>query len=259
MKRYRWTQKEIDILKQLYPIEVEWQKILLALPGRTALACRLKARSLNICRPYRLRDYWTQEEENLLARLYTTEPDWDKILGALPGRAKTSCITRASILRLTRTKTGIPLGEQPALPILPITAAYLAGAIDCDGTISLKLSKRKSGNLSIAPYIGFYNTNKAVIDWMQQHLNEHIVTTLRVRINPISQKLLYNFKVNSMSAIARVLRTILPYLVQKTRQAEIVLLYCENHPFYTPASPDELDYVTEIRLLNRRGNPKYLL
>jgi len=135
----------------------------------------------------------------------------------------------------------------------------MAGVLDCDGTISLKTVKRKSGNISITPYIGIYNTNKQMIDWCKNLLDQYVITGIRIRQGHFNKRPLYHLKVHGMSAVARILRAVMQYLTQKTKQAELVLTYCENHQFYTPATQEELELVKAIRPLNKRGNPKNLL
>lgn len=250
----QWSHEELDILRSLYSKEEDWDKILIALPTRTQSACRQKAARLNLQRPYRMKDFWSPEEEDLFKELYTTEPDWDRILKALPGRTRRACIRRAWILRLTRTTKRKTIGKQEPLPLQIEHAAYLAGVIDCDGTISLQITRNRNGSYSIRAYIGFYNTDKKMIIWIKDLLDQHVMTGLSIKEATRKRKAVYRLSVYSMSGVSRILGAVSPYLVQKTQQANIVLFYCENHQFYTSATAEELDLVKQIRKLNKRGN-----
>lgn len=202
---------------------------------------------------------WTATEDELLKQLFTTEPNWNIILESLPGRTRAACTCRGGQKGLQRFGHGVPIGPQPPLEITQVQAAYLAGYVDCDGTISLKTAKRPNGNIRICPYVGFSNTNKTGIQWIHNLLSPKLKTTIQERQGGYNHKRIYILQVHGQKQVASFLRMIKPYLVQKVQQAEIILGYCENHKFRTAPTEKELELVRKIRPLNKRGNPKYLL
>jgi hypothetical protein len=113
--------------------------------------------------------------------------------------------------------------------------AYLAGIVDGEGCITFQ--QLTNGNIAPGLYIG--NTNFALMQWLLDHCGGH-VSPMKVRGNRKPGYMWYARR----SEIPKVLRLILPYMVLKREQAEIML------SFYDEPNNNALQ---RIRELNRKG------
>lgn len=130
-------------------------------------------------------------------------------------------------------------------------AAYIAGLIDGEGclTIGKKTKDRYNAHLSIA------NSNRKILEWVVIKTKLGIIYS---RPGTIKSKVVYRveFRVNEIAAL---LITILPFLVGKREQADLLLEFigCRHTPGRGP-KPIELRIqheliCEEIRALNKRG------
>ncbi|KAI0095277.1 hypothetical protein BDY19DRAFT_917081 [Irpex rosettiformis] len=91
-----WTKQEDDLLTQAVRVHGEndnWKAIALCVPGRTNKACR--KRWLHSLSPYVKKTAWTQDEDQLLLRLYDKHgPKWSAIAREIPGRTDDACSKR---------------------------------------------------------------------------------------------------------------------------------------------------------------------
>lgn len=71
-----WSEREIDILRQLYP-DALWVKIRRALPSRTMAACHAMAQVQKIKRLRRGKTFWTGAEKQMLKRLWPSA-SWEE-------------------------------------------------------------------------------------------------------------------------------------------------------------------------------------
>jgi hypothetical protein len=105
----------------------------------------------------------------------------------------------------------------------PTTLAYLAGAIDADGHITVQRSLRKQGKrythspTYYLPKIGYTSTDEVVPILLSQTFGGSIYQH-RPR-NP-SHRLVYNWSITT-AASGGVARLLIPYLRQKRKQAEL--------------------------------------
>lgn len=103
--KYLWTEEEMLILREYYPLE--GQKVYQRLPGRSAAACKRQAlkiglNSLNQALP------WSIDEINIMQEYYTN--NFDKCIHLLPYRNKSAIYKKAESLGLKRNIQGNQFG-----------------------------------------------------------------------------------------------------------------------------------------------------
>jgi LAGLIDADG DNA endonuclease family protein len=141
-------------------------------------------------------------------------------------------------------------------------AAYVAGLIDGEGTITLFTSGTEPGRLSRAlrTKVSIANTNLLMLERVIEMTGNGAISTTGRRKDP-AHKQGYLWRIEA-SQIRRILPQVSPYLVVKQRQAEIVLRVLEiqdgrrdrRERFYSDADIEEmLALYHEVRALNGRG------
>lgn len=85
-----WSDREIDIIRTTYGIDLEVDEICAMLPGRSAASVVIKARKLGLTRP---EPFWQQRELKILKRYYPSEGQ--KVVARLSGRSNHSVIMKA--------------------------------------------------------------------------------------------------------------------------------------------------------------------
>jgi hypothetical protein len=144
--------------------------------------------------------------------------------------------------------------------------AYIAGIIDGEGCIGLsrnRTKKQRQKNPKYQSEICVINTNKGLVDWL---VRAGGLVNVRPR-NDERWKVAYRWRIKE-SLHPDFLRAILPYLVIKRKQAELIIQYCETKISHIrqgnkrDMSDEELakreSYYQQMKLLNAKGNPEYL-
>ena len=150
-------------------------------------------------------------------------------------------------------------------PLTPIIAAYLAGFIDGDGTITI-VNRGKSCK-QFRPQIIVYNCNDVVVSFFEKYCGK-----AKIRLKKtgkckehINWRPVYEIIYTNQKAI-NIINHILPYLNIKKRQARLLLRYNKLDKKYSPVfkrwNPDIAKYIISIKLklkkecnqLNSRGN-----
>ena len=141
-----------------------------------------------------------------------------------------------------------------------LMSAWVAGFFDGEGTIGLYSYERlKKGN---SPYIikrlTIENTNKEVMDYYSEFLNENNIKHYRFfhpKRKDRKSSPIYAVSVVSYRGCEKLLKTLLPYLVCKKKQAQAMLEFLElrrtipwGHPI-----PEKLtyDYIKKIKQLKQ--------
>ena len=152
-------------------------------------------------------------------------------------------------------------GEMPK--ISQSDAAYMAGFMDGEGHFSIACggwqkpyyrspANRARGKLS-PPFrnytvrVGCANTDKRVISWIQ----EHIGGTYSIHRQTAAWKVCYKWHLYGANVQEQFILAVLPYLILKREQANILLQFIRLHGVENPSKREEL--YQRIRLLNRRG------
>lgn len=147
--------------------------------------------------------------------------------------------------------------------------AYLAGIVDGEGYLTVHRHK----NCSYSTTLGVTNTDVRMIHWLHQHFGGSSGPTSRRKENP-------RFKPNwkpswawraTSSDLDLILRSLIPYLVVKKRQAELVIAYRATVngvarqsrkargvgrsplPISNDVKAHRSGIVAELTLLNRKG------
>lgn len=141
--------------------------------------------------------------------------------------------------------------------------AYLAGMVDADGTVYLRVDPR-NGKLSLR--LSVVNTDRTIIDWLLVHFGGHAYTSgstgsKRQIANPI-HKPLHHWHLGDGPAVP-VLDAIAPYMVVKKARAELGVEAWNNR---TPTAikdrrkplPESVvalraDYVERMHAFNKKG------
>lgn len=159
-------------------------------------------------------------------------------------------------------------GEMPK--ISQSDAAYMAGFMDGEGHFSIacggcrvpwvrtrqwktKAGVQKSRRIE-APFnnytvrVGCANTDKRVIDWIQCHIGG---TYSIHRHKTANWKDCYKWHLYGANVQEQFILAVLPYLILKREQANIVLQFIRLNGIENPSKREELH--RKVLLLNRRG------
>jgi len=149
--------------------------------------------------------------------------------------------------------------------------AYLAGLWDGEGSITLwKNIRKESGKPRLIASLVFVNTNLKMIEWVEDKLvkigapfHRHVIKSDPKRFGG-RHKDCYQLTARNRESVERTLRVLLPYLVSKKEQAEIVLSFVRSRVEQmrktkgrpsntTPYTKKEFDMELRIRQLNKLG------
>jgi hypothetical protein len=145
-----------------------------------------------------------------------------------------------------------------------LTLAWLAGLIDGDGCISFQRMsetrrlKRTSSHL--VPYITITSTCTLTYEYMvklYKELEVPLHVSMKPNTNPERQKPVYIFKTHGLKRSKTLLPLIMPYLVTKKREAELVMEFIEirERLFATKThDPREEEISEELRQIKVRRN-----
>jgi len=193
------------------------------------------------------KDLWEKEEIDFLMSNYLKKPT-EQICSYL-NRTRDSVYWKASELGLRKYYK--PKQETRLETLSVADLAYLAGIIDGEAMVSLHCSKNFAH-----PRVVITNTNRQLIEWLEYVLNR------KAYKKPSSGKRrdCWAVAICDFKNVKALLRSILPYLRAKRKQAELVLEYCQYRELKLkkPGSKGFLDkyeqeIVRNIRVLNRRG------
>ena len=246
---YRWSKKEIELLKENYPKESR-REILPLFPERNWRSIRYKAKKLGLNIGHRRNDYWKEEETSFIRNNYINMTD--KEIGDKFGRSTASIQTRRKELKLFKHKHSDFL--TPSLLILSeVEKAYLSGLLDGDGSISLHKCN-KYGKHGINPRISFAVSITSANKEFTEQINKMIGGVVKRRSN-----VHYETTVQRQVDVLYLLKNLLPYLRLKKKNAYIMIEYCEDRlklrKLYNrtnvPLSEKCFDLVKKMKNLNK--------
>ena len=127
---------------------------------------------------------------------------------------------------------------------------YVAGVIDCDGSICIV----KNGNGSLRLKLAVYNSSRALTDWFAQTLGGKVATT-KPRSERRSTE--YSWSVYNAQA-SELIQLVLPYMVVKRRQALLGIEFASTLDRVDSRLPDVFRSIRhrvyeEMKELNMRG------
>ena len=146
--------------------------------------------------------------------------------------------------------------------------AYTAGIVDGEGSIFIRFRLRERGRHGISheftTSISIANTNKDMLHWLQRIWN--LDTKLLFRKGNEKNKDVWTLRVENKHAIRLMLNEILPYLIIKRKNAELLLDFINHREErlnvssklpvgqrFCGADNYELIAVEQMRGLNARG------
>lgn len=110
-----------------------------------------------------------------------------------------------------------------------IKLAYIAGLIDGEGSIRIAKGLEKDWNPKYTPMISFVNTNREAVELISNFLGgTRIYIHEPSKYGYPNRKLCYKTQKAGTTAVTILLRKLLPYLLIKKRQAELLIDYSDN-------------------------------
>lgn len=145
----------------------------------------------------------------------------------------------------------------------PVEAAYTAGIIDGEGTISiLRVSKRGTHHI-LSPKVYVSNTSELLLGWLSERLemkvNSRIKRSNKYKNEPRPEITLAIFGYRCYNF----LKIIEPYLIVKKELAHLVMEFIESRQangqanYNSPYTESELAVWQKVRSINRRESSPY--
>ena len=137
--------------------------------------------------------------------------------------------------------------------------AYMAGLVDGEGTISVSNSRSKvKGRLyeNSDTVLQVYNCHLGALGWIRERFGGYIYKVPRASA---AWKDSYAWKTSHSNA-CRVLKLILPFLIIKKQQANLLVEFAATRKHYgSKGVPDDIlifrgELVKELKTLNKRGS-----
>ena len=127
--------------------------------------------------------------------------------------------------------------------MLRIEAAYLAGIIDGEGTITLT---KMHSTENRRPIISIASTDKELLKYIQQLIGGYIST--KKNYNPIKHKDSYVLSIKNKNDIIKILKDIAPFLriEEKKKRANLII------DKYDQVTPRNGKYSSELLLLKQQ-------
>ena len=136
--------------------------------------------------------------------------------------------------------------------------AYLAGMLDADGSIDLRLAK--AGNMRLRAQV--YNTNKDLIDWLALTFGGYIHEVNRATAERQGWKVEYSWYLNGDPAV-EMLSLIEPYMIVKRSRAILAIEAWEKRdptpiadrrkPMRDGLVDMRMGFVSRMREMNAKG------
>jgi len=190
---------------------------------------------------------WTKGEDEIIKKHY---PDIsaNDLRKLLPRRTECAIIRRARKLKVYRTYLYL-LKEKIKTELTEWEKGYLAGIIDGEGSISISDNGPQGTH---GPRISVGSTSLKLIRW----LNDKICPAMYPvhSTNPLGKKCIYIWETHKTGIVRDFLKTLLPFLIIKKKQAEAMLEFCEcraKSAWGSGYSKQEIQLINELRKLNQ--------
>jgi hypothetical protein len=134
-----------------------------------------------------------------------------------------------------------------------IDKKYIAGFIDGEGSIALYKHKdiRVKKGYTLHPMFDIVNTNLEVL----KAINNLVNGKIKYKTKQIGCKQVYLIQLQDYKQIKSILEILLPYLIVKKKQAELMIEFCNSRLKSNGKKYSERDYkiVDLFSKLNKRG------
>jgi hypothetical protein len=166
----------------------------------------------------------------------------------------------------------MPIIEYEKVIYDPLKLAYMAGIVDCEGSLCIyrvnpaKYNRYQSPNFRSV--LNISNTKKELFDWIEQHfanMNHKSKKHKRsiFKKNGVHERYIYEWVVQGIRLVD-LCTQLLPYLVLKKRQAELILQFRATYTqkgfgAHTPLDPETMAIREDIRIEMCRLNAKGFL
>lgn len=203
---------------------------------------------------------WTEEEEHLLWEMWPTRSNEEMVI-LLPLHSFLGIKNRAIKLGVKRKRIASyrKCISEELKNIPPTDAAYLAGIIDGEGYVSLRLDRKR---FILDPCLGIANSDNRIIDYVKKWLP--ILTWLespgRKGLGIVrSRRSVWRASVTGL-IVGKVLEKIIPYMTVKRERAEAVMDFCEialNREWWSKYTERQIQVFLFVRQENSRLGIKW--
>ena len=247
-----WSDTELQILRDNYPYKLR-NEMLALLPNKKWTSIRHKVSELHLLRTFS--GIWRQEEIDALKTNWA-DNGRPKILSLLPLKDWSSIRHKAFEFGLAKkafAKYWRTYDKTASVILSEADRGYLAGIMDGEGTLRVMRALKKW----YAPFIQITNTDKVLMDWLQQILGVKGIGCMYYegkRKNP-KHKPKYVYNIASVQGVKQILEQTIDILKIKHRQAILLLEFIslkEEKADYG-VLPREKEIFEELTKLNRRG------
>ena len=199
--------------------------------------------------------HWTDDDIDLLQKYYQTrsKEDLQKIF---PNRSWKSISHRANRLKIVRASIISRLRPKRIGNLVLVVKVYVAGLLDGEGMITVSVKKNKAdpqkGGSPLTPVISISNTKKELMVWLSTNVAG---CTIKTDYDTEKRKDVFAFQIARLLDVQALLEQVLPFLIVKKRQAELVLEFCNVRlqDKWMEYNPRLFEITKEVRYLNRKG------
>ena len=228
-----WTNEELALLHAKY--STHGSDIPELLQTRTAIAIGRQAIAYGL----QYLPHWSDAEVQILQDKYPTQ---GSNIPELSHRTRPSIHGKASKLNIKAM-----FNEPPHIQLTERQWAYIAGFWDGEGTISAHISHSTGGQPQ--PHLSVCNSNVAVIDQLRRWLGG----SMTVRKHSGRDRPMASLMITALPRMIAVLRGMLPHLLVKKQQAELLLCMvesrCQRHT-QDSWTEEEREFVGLLHALN---------
>lgn len=212
----RWSEDEVKVLQENYG-EIQASEIADKLTDRSLHSVREKARSLDLASSSP--DKWSNKELDILKEKYR-HCEKEELKAMLPKRSWSGIASKAHDLGIQRMAREKKVAEKD-LDLNKQKSSYIAGVIDCDGSITIYKSKGSSSQREyLKPEIKVSNNSHELIEEISSTLETYQITDdNRSKCTYLSIK---------GKACLPLAKEIEPYLVAKKKQCKLLIEWCES-------------------------------
>jgi hypothetical protein len=249
-----WSNEELDVLKQVYPVTQSRKKVLEALPDKQWTSIRHKAGELGLTKNNL--GIWSIVELEALRKNWSNKSK-PELLDILPDKSWSSIRHKAFELGVKKERHRVrywhTYKEPPKVVLTDRQIGYFAGIIDGEGMIVIKRAK-ENGAIYYAPYIGITNTDKGLMEKCMEIFKGGRFITKQMKKNP-NWKTCYVYNIASVRGVKQILTQLVDEFTVKKPMAQLVLEFIkvkeEKQGF--GLDPREEELFQKVRELNARG------